>query len=158
MNDRDTFAIWIATSMLRASNDEFSEAALANIASRAKTSAELDQLVSTAPADGRPGDFGVEFAGTLIPPLLIAFGRLLWDAYSKSLVEQSAKALAKSTIEKAKDLARRTWSRAPNTISLSDAETRLRDVAIRAGLDAAQTEMLVSCLHSPEMADEVAAN
>lgn len=157
MNDQDAFAVWIASAMLRASNDEFAEEALASLASQAKTSAELDKLVAEAAGDRRPGDFGVDFVGALVPALLISFGRVLWDAYAKSLTDQGAKALAAATIDKVKKLARRTWSRSSDTISLIDAETRLREAASRTGLDAAQTEKLVSCLHSPEMADVVAA-
>jgi hypothetical protein len=135
--------VWIARAMLLANNDEFGAEALVNLSHQARSSAELDQALGGASANRPPGDFGVEFVGAVLPALLIEFGRLLWDAYTKSLAEQGGKALATITIDKIKQLARHTWSRPGAVISLADAETRLRQAASHAGLDAAQTDRLV---------------
>ncbi len=158
MNDKDTFAAWIAEAMLRAHGEDFAAEALTHLAGQAQTSADLDSALSAAASsDGRPGDFGVEFIGPILAGLLIEFGRRLWDAYATPLAEQGGKALATATIDKIKELARHTWSRSPSAISLTDAEARLREAATRAGLDAAETEKLVSSMYSPEMAHGLAA-
>lgn len=158
MNDKDTFAVWIAESMLRAHGEEFAAEALTHLSGQARTSTDLESALSeAASSDRRPGDFGVEFIGPILAGILFEFGRRLWDAYAKSLAEQGGKELAKVTLDNIKKLTRDTWSRSPGAISLTDAESRLREAATRAGLDAAQTEKLVSSMYSPEMAHGLAA-
>lgn len=158
MNDRDAFALWIAVSMLRANEEDFAAEALISLGDRAKTSADLDSAL-TAAASGtrRPGDFGVEFIGAVLPVILVEFGRMLWDAYARSLADQGGKALATATLESLKELVRHTWSQKSGSISLRDAEDRLREAALRSGLDQAQIQKLVSSLSRPAMANELAA-
>jgi hypothetical protein len=158
MDDKDSFAVWMAGAVLRANNDEIAAEALGDLARQAQTSAELDAaLNSTRSVGRRPGDFGVEFIGPLLPILLIEFGRMLWDAYAKSLADQGGKALATATLNMIKVLARRTWTQTPGAISPGEAEQRLREAALHCGLDSAQTEKLVSSLRSPELAHELAS-
>lgn len=157
MNDKDTFALWIAEAMYRAKGDDFGAAALADLSIKVNTTAELDHELSERSATRRPGDFGLEFLAAVLPALLVEFGRILWDAYAKSLAEQGAQALATATIDKVKELARHTWSRSSGVISLADAESKLRGAAARVGLSATQTNELVASFHSAEMAHEVAA-
>jgi hypothetical protein len=151
MDDKDAFAVWVAEAMLLANGDEFSAAALVSLSRQANTSAEFDQALSAAATNRRPGDFGVDFVSAILPVVLIEFGRMLWDAYAKSLAEEGGKALASATIDKIRQMARYTWSRSRAVISLADAEARLRQAASHAGLDAAQTNKLVQALHSPDM-------
>lgn len=156
MNDRDAFAVWFAAAALRANKEGLVADGLLALAGDAQTSAELDEKVRAASRSrARPGDFGIEFLVAALPGLLLTLGRMLWDEYSKALAEQGGKALAAATIDKVKELTRRTWSRSDAPISLEDAEARLRQAAAKAGLNAAMTDRLVSSLHGPEMAHEV---
>jgi hypothetical protein len=84
MDERDVFAVWLGDTVLRANGDDFGAAALGSIAQEKDLNAALKDAGSNT---RRPGDFGVEFIGPLLPVLLVEFGRLLWDAYSKALVE-----------------------------------------------------------------------
>lgn len=158
MNDKDTFAVWIAAAMLRVNNEDFAAEALASLSGQARTGADLDKALSASSSGSRrPGDFGVEFLGALLPAVLVEFGRMLWDAYARDLAVEGGKTLATVTIEKIKELTRHTWSRSPGSLSLIEVEAQLRGAAQRAGFDSVQTEKLVASLHSPEMAHGVAA-
>lgn len=153
MEDKDAFAVWIAQAMLLANDDEFGAAALFNLAQPVHSGAELDAALAHASANRRPGDFGVEFVSAVLPVVLVEFGRMLWDAYVKSLAEEGGKALATVTMDKIRQLARRTWSGQSVVVSLAEAETRLRQAAAKAGLSAEQTSQLVKSLQSTTMRD-----
>ena len=152
MSQRDEFAVWLAGSILETNDDEFGAAALADIGDRVNNGDSLDLALEGASAhDKRAGDFGVEFMAPLLPVLLVEFGRLLWDAYAKGLVEETGKALAKLTVDSVKDLLHRTFSKPEDApIAPADVEAALRQVGRTAGLNPAQIEKLVETLHTPE--------
>jgi hypothetical protein len=152
MDDQDEFAVWLAETMLQATGDGFGAAALADIRKNVGPGGNLSQALSKASTHTqRPGDFGVEFVAPLLPVLLVEFGRLLWDAYAKALVEESGKALAKATVDGVKDMLRHTFSKPEGAaITSADAEAALRQAGQTAGLNPAQVDKLVETLHSPE--------
>lgn len=153
MNDRDTFAVWIAGAVLRGDEDDFAAEALKALAAEAAGADDLDRALSAAAMDEkRPGDIGLDFVGPLVPLVLVGFGRLLWDAYVKALAEKGGKALAEVTLSGLKDLVRGTWAGADPTLRLDDAEARLMAAASHAGLSADQAAGLVASLRKPGMA------
>ncbi len=159
MNDKDTFAVWIAEAMLHANGENFAAAALADLAQEAETAGDLDLALNAAASNTRrAGDFGVEFIGPLLPVFLVEFGRMLWEAYLKALAEQGGKALASVTIATIKELARHTWLHTQPVISLDDVEARLREAGSRAGIDKAHIDKLILSLRSPEMGHALAGN
>jgi hypothetical protein len=159
LEDKDAFAVWLAGAILRANADDISAAALSGMANKAKSKSDFDLAIkgATTTSKRRPGDFGLEVIGPLIPVLLVEFGRLLWDAYVKALAQEGGKALASVTLKAVKELAKRTWSAKPADVSLPDAEATLRTVALSAGLNSAQAQKLIENLHKPTVADELAA-
>jgi hypothetical protein len=150
MNEQDEFAVWLAETMLRANGDGFGAAALVDIRESLGPRMTLNQALDKASTHTqRPGDFGVEFVGPLLPVLLVEFGRLLWNAYAKALVEESGKALAKATIDRVKDMVRHTFTKAEGAaIKPADAEAVLRQAGQTAGLNLEQIDKLVETLHS----------
>jgi hypothetical protein len=151
VNDKDTFAVWLAETVLTANGDAIGAATLSALALQAQGEANLDAMLEQASTNTRrPGDFGVEFVGPLLPVLLVEFGRMLWDAYAKSLVEQGAKSLATVTIDKVKGLVRQTFSHQSDSLSIADAESQLRKAGQAAGLNEAQVNKLLETLHNPE--------
>jgi hypothetical protein len=158
MDKRDEFALWIATEVLRANEDALSASALEQIGERAASPQALEAALQEAAAQSRrPGDFGVEFIGPLIPVVLVGFGRLLWDEYVKALAKNGGDALAKLTIEAVKELVRKTWSQDGSTLTVTEAEGRLREAAAKAGLDGAQTEVVLGSLRKPAVAAALTA-
>lgn len=158
MNDRDEFAVWLATAVLHVNDHALHAEALKAVAAKAETSEELDeQLRADAPGARRPGDVGLEIVGVLLPGLLVQFARLLWDAYAEALAKKGGGALASATVDVIKEQVRRTWSGQSGTISLAEAEERLRTAAERAGLGAADTDALVASLREPDLAQAVGA-
>jgi hypothetical protein len=158
VNDKDTFAVWLAETVLTADGDAIGAATLSALALQAQGEGNLDKVLEQASANTRrPGDFGVEFVGPLLPVLLVEFGRILWDAYAKSLVEQGGKALATVTIDTVKGLVRRTFTHQDSALSISDADTQLRKAGQAAGLNEAQVNKLLETLHNPEAMRALAA-
>lgn len=158
MDERDEFAVWLAAAVLRVNDHAIHAEALKAAAAQAQTKEELDQrLRADAPGARRPGDVGLEIVGVLLPGLLVQFARLLWDAYAEALAKQGGGALASATVDAIKEQVRRTWAGRPDTISLAEAEQRLRTAAERAGLGAADTDALVASLRKPALAQAVGA-
>ncbi|MGE0700415.1 MAG: hypothetical protein AB7O57_15065 [Hyphomicrobiaceae bacterium] len=152
MNDKDQFAVWIASKILRANDDGISASTLEAIARQSTSTKALDDSLADSVAQSRrPGDFGVEFVVALLPIVLVEFGRLLWEEYTKALAKQGGDALAKLTIDASKALARKTWSMDAATLTLAEAEAKLKQAAVKAGLDATQTDMVIKSLRNPEV-------
>ena len=157
MDDKDTFAVWVAGSVLRANEEDFEAATLDDLAAGVKTTGDLDAALKEASSDTRrPGDFGLEFIGPLLPVILVEFGRLLWDSYVKSLADEGGKELASATIDKIKAMARGSWSHNASAMPLSEVEARLREAATHAHLTRPQTEKLVTYMLHPEVEHELA--
>ena len=151
MDDKDKFAVWLADTVLQANGDAFGAAALGALAEEGERSGKFDDALREASSSARrPGDFGVEFVGPLLPVLLVEFGRLLWDAYSKALFEQGGKALASLTIDKVKELVKATFAHRQSILSTDDAETQLRKAGAASGLNDEQVSKLLEALHNPE--------
>jgi hypothetical protein len=151
MNDKDTFAVWVAETVLVANGDAIAAATLSALARQTQGEGGLDTVLEQASANTRrPGDFGVEFVGPLLPVLFVEFGRMLWDAYVKSLAEQGGRALATTTIDTVKGLVRRTFTHQDNALSVTDADTQLRKAGQAAGLNDAQVDKLLEALHNPK--------
>lgn len=146
MDERDAFAVWLGDIILRANGDEFGAAALGSLAQEKDFDAALKDAGSNP---RRPGDFGVEFIGPLLPVLLVEFGRLLWDAYSKALVEQGGKALASVTVDKVKDQIKATFSHRAAMLSAADAEAQLREAGQASGLNDEQIGKLLEAFRNP---------
>jgi hypothetical protein len=150
MDDKDVFAVWLADAVLQTSGDPIGAASLNQMIEDSGNSAEFSaKLDEAASQEKRPGDFGVEFLGPLLPVLLVALGRELWESYSKELVDKGGKALADATIDGVKALFRRKVA-TPAEAGASDAEVRA--AAGRAGFSPEQTDTLLTKLHSPELA------
>lgn len=157
MDERDEFAVWLAAALLRVNDHAVHAEALKAVAAPAQTKEELDQrLRADAPGARRPGDVGLEIVGVLLPGLLVQFARLLWDAYAEALAKGGG-ALASATVDAIKEQVRRTWAGRPDTISLAEAEQRLRTAAEHAGLEAADIDTLVASLRKPALAQAVGA-
>ena len=151
MDDKDRFAVWLADTVLQANGDDFGAAALGALAEEGERTGDFDAaLKGAASSTRRPGDFGVEFVGPLLPVLLVEFGRLLWAAYSKALAEQGGKALAAVTIDKIKELVNATFARRQSVLSAADAEAQLRRAGQVSGLNDEQVNKLLDTLHNPE--------
>lgn len=151
MNDKDRFSVWLAEEVLRANGDMFGAAALGTLSQEGERTENFDAALREAGSSiRRPGDFGVEFVGPLLPILLVEFGRLLWDAYFKALVEQGGKALASATIEKAKELVKATFSGREGVLNADEAEALMRKAGRNAGLTEEQTVRLMEALRNPE--------
>ena len=150
MDDRDRFAVWVSDAVLRAGEDEFTAEALAALARKAEGDAtSLDaELAKQTKQEPRAGDIGLEMIGPVLIPILIEFGRALWDAYSKRLAEQGGEALADATLAKVKEFARGTWSGRDSPVPLDEVERQLRQAALRAKLDEEETERLVAGLRA----------
>ena len=68
MDEKDVFAVWFADAMLQANDDPFGAASLNQMTEESATSAEFDaKLDEAASQEKRPGDFGIEFLGPLLP-------------------------------------------------------------------------------------------
>ncbi|MFZ1430500.1 MAG: hypothetical protein WAS21_27465 [Geminicoccaceae bacterium] len=151
MDDKDKFSVWLADTILQANGDAFGAAALGALAEESERTGNFDDALREAGSNTRrPGDFGVEFVGPLLPVLLVEFGRLLWDAYSKALVEQGGKALASLTIEKIKELVKATFGHRQSVLSITDAEAQLRKAGQASGLNDEQVSKLLEKLRNPE--------
>lgn len=158
MNDKDTFSVWLAETVLVANGDAIGAATLSALARHARGEDGLDAVLAQASTNTkRPGDFGVEFVGAILPVLLVEFGRMLWDAYTKSLAEEGGKALATATIDAIKGLVRRTFRGENGALSIADAESQLRKAARASGLNDAQVDKLLETLHNPEAVRALAA-
>lgn len=151
MDDKDRFAVWLADTVLQANGDAFGAAALTTLAQEGDRTGNFDAALREAGASTRrPGDFGVEFVGPLLPILLVEFGRLLWDAYSKALVEQGGKALASLTIDKGKELVKSTFSHRQSVLDTDEAEAQLRKAGRDTGLNEEQVGKLLGALRNSE--------
>lgn len=155
MDEQDDFAVWVADGLLKAQDDEIAAASLSDLYAKSANPAEFDRQLDEASSQAkRPGDFGLEFIGPLLPVLFVEFGRLLWQAYSKELLSQGGKALAGATIDAVKALFKKK-SASPE--GLAEAEVHMRDVAQRAGLNNEQTEAVVAALRDPNLASTLVA-
>ena len=150
MEKRDEFAVWLATTVLDATGDAFSAAALSDLAERSGADG-LDAKIKEATINSqRPGDFGIEFVGPLLPVLLVEFGRMLWDAYAKAVVEEGGKELAGASIKFVRDALHRTFGGRGGPLSVADAEAKLREAGEKANLTAEQIDELLRTLRDPE--------
>jgi hypothetical protein len=151
MGDKDRFAVWLADTILHGNDVEFGAAALSSLEQEGERTGNFDAALRMAASnDRRPGDFGVEFVAPLLPVLLVEFGRLLWDAYSKALFEEGGKALASVTIDKIKSLVKATFSHRDGLLSIADADAQLRKAGRDSGLNDQQINKLLESVHAPK--------
>lgn len=155
MDEQDGFAVWIADGLLKAQDDDIAAASLSDLYANSPNSAEFNRQLDEASSQiKRPGDFGLDFIGPLLPVLFVEFGRLLWQAYSKELVSQGSKALAGATIDTVKSLFKR---KVGTPEGLAEAETHMREVAKRSGLNSEQTEAVLAALRDPRLSAALVA-
>jgi hypothetical protein len=153
MRDDDEFAAWIAGAVLRKSGEDIQAEVLDDLIQKTEASESLDTQMQTALATShRPGDFGAEFVGAMVLPVLIEAGRGLWTAYTKTLTENAGEHLATITADSIKRLAHRIFSGEEKAVSREDYERFVRAAASRRGLSSEQTEVLVAALRDPELA------
>ena len=112
--------------------------------------AALDDLRSF---DRRPGDFGVEFVGPLLLPIVVEAARQLWASYLKGLTDKGGAQLATMTVEAVKGLIKHIWSQEKNLSSRYAA--LLRAEAERQGLPTDQIERLVRTVSGPALEEEL---
>lgn len=155
MDEEDNFAVWLADGMLRADDDEFAAESLGQLFEEAKSSSDFSaKLEAAASQDVRPGDFGMEFIGPLLPILFVELGRMVWQSYSKALVDKGGKALADLTVEKVKSL---FVAKLKTPEGMSEAEQQLHSIAITSGLNAEQADKLIVTLNNPRLAETLIA-
>jgi len=157
LEEKDSFAVWMADTVLRANNQDIEADLLMSMAEEAVSPAAFDEALKAAStSETRPGDMGLEFLGPLLPVVLVEFGRLVWQAYAKSLMEEGAKAAAAATIDAVKSLVKKSFAHAPDAPPMSDIENSLRAAAAKAGVKADVTEQLVASLRSQAVTAVVA--
>lgn len=147
MDDPDEFAVWVARSMLEATNNDVQVQLLDDLSSQARSKGDLDEVVAESSKNTRrSGDFGVEFVAALLVPVLIEVGKQLWAAYAKKFYEEVGGGLAKLTVDKAKQSLRALWSGEDKSAALERAETILREVGTKEGLSQGKIDALVAAL------------
>jgi hypothetical protein len=153
MKNDDEFAAWIAGVVLRSSGEDIQAEVLEDLVHKTGPADSLDKQIEEAwTASKRAGDFGAEFIGAVLLPVLIEAGKELWSVYLKKLTEKAGEQLAAMTIDAVKMLAHRIWSGEEKSVTAADYEKLLRAAAAKHGLSFHQTEQLVAGLRDPELA------
>ena len=156
MTNEDTFAAIITGAILRASDEDIQAYVLEDLLKMTTGSKDLETTITEMRSmDRRPGDFGIEIAGTLLLPVLIEAAKQLWEAYVKRLSEKAGEALADYTIDGIKAVAKRTWNGEETFISVNEFEALVIQVAEKEGLSQKQTNGIIEALHSTRVNDEL---
>ncbi len=153
MKNDDEFAAWIAGAVLRSGGEDIQAEVLDDLVEKTGPAGSLETEIEAArKASKRPGDFGAEFIGAMLLPVLIEAGKELWAAYLKKLTEKAGEELAALTVDGVKMLAHRIWSGEEEAVTAADYEKLLRAAAAKQGLSPDQTDQLVARLRDPELA------
>lgn len=153
MKNDDEFAAWIAGAVLRRSGEDIQAEVLDDLVQKTGPADSLETHIEAArTASKRAGDFGAEFIGAMLLPVLIEAGKELWAAYLKKLTENAGEQLAAMTVDGVKTLAHRIWSGEEKAVTAADYEKLVRVAAAKEGLSSEQTDILVAGLRDPELA------
>ena len=155
MNDtQDEFALWFASSILGAANDEIELYEIESIKERAKKSGDLDAAMAYT-HNTQPGDFGAEIAGLAISTFCIWVGKKIWAKYLDHLADKTGEALADLTLSQAKNLFQKIWTDKTISIDVKDIEASVREAAVEAHIPAEELEKLIEALTSNEMEEAI---
>lgn len=156
MQRDDEVTLWLAAATLEADGQSIATFELDELKANVEAGKPLDDaLREMRHFDQKAGDFGAEIIGPLLVPIVVEAAKQLWSGYIKQLAEQGSKQLAELTIDAAKSLLKRVWSREAD-VSQRYAEL-IRSEATRQKLPPEQVERLVQAVASPAFAKGFAA-
>lgn len=155
MRPEDEFAGWMAAATLRTADEEIQAIFLDDVLEQAREGQGLDRaLADASKSERRPGDFGMEIAGSLLVPVLIEAGRQFWAIYIKKLAEKGADKLSEATIASLKRMVKKAWS-GEDTEVRDDLARLIRVAGEKQGLQAEAIEKLVSAIQAERFANEL---
>jgi len=156
MTDEDNFAAVVAGAVLRAGDEEIQAEVLNDLVANTGSGTTLEKAITDLRTmERRAGDFGMEIAGSMILPVLIAAASKLWSAYLSRLSEQAGVKLADYTLDQIKAIAKRIWRSDDTVVSVKEFELFVREAAGKEQLPPDQIDRLVKALHSLRMEDEL---
>lgn len=148
----DALSLWLAGAALRSGGEPIQALVLDEVRQDMEAGTPLTEAVNRATRGERqPGDFGVEFVGPLLLPILIEGIKAFWNIYLTELQKKAFGELATLTIDAVKAAFRRALASAEKGKVLGDLEQSLRDVAAAHHLSAEQTTRLIALTKSADL-------
>jgi len=99
----EELSLWLSKGWLEASGDEVQAMVVEDLEEQRRQGTPLSEgMAELGRTERRAGDFGMEIAGTLLAPVLVALLKEFWSGYLKELEKEAEGALAKKTVEVAK--------------------------------------------------------
>lgn len=157
MENSDDIVAWLAAGVLRSGDYEIEASTLEAIAQDAETGSLDEALMQASVSERRGGAFGMDIAGTILIPVLIAVARQFWEAYQKEFVKKLGVSAAEATIAQVKRWFGRASAEDTQAMSEGLAAT-IRKVGSERGLAPTDIEALVAAVLSGQLAPALIVN
>ena len=152
----EALSLWLAGAALRSAGEPIQALVLDEVGHDMEAGATLAQaLEKVTQSERRPGDFGAEFLGPMLLPILIEGIKAFWNLYLTELQKKAFGELATMTIDAVKAAFRKAVSSSEKEELLDGLEQSLRQVAAAHRLSAEQTARLIALTKSPELEYEL---
>lgn len=152
----DALSLWLAAAALRSADEPIQALVLDQVRQETEVGVPLAQALDKATrSERKPGDFGVEFIGPLLLPLLIEGVKAFWKLYLTELQKKAAGEIATVTIDAVKAVFRKAMSGGDKEKIVGGLETSLRAVAVEHKLSADQTARLIALVKSADFENEL---